>query len=54
MNNQSENSKINGNEENGGLKEWESPQLFVENMQKATEGGTNPNPFEGDDGYYAS
>lgn len=35
------------------LREWESPQLFVENMETITEGGAFP-VSKGDDGFYIS
>ena len=38
---------------NADLKVWESPQLFVENMETITEGGGAPGG-SGDDGFYQS
>jgi hypothetical protein len=54
MNKQPEKSKNNSSESDNSLRKWESPELFIENMQVATEGGADINPFEPDDMYYAS
>jgi hypothetical protein len=44
-----ENTSLNSTDE---LREWETPQLFIEDMENITEGGANPRGF--DDGFYGS
>jgi len=36
------------------LKVWETPELYLENMETITEGGLTINQFEPDDAEYAS
>jgi len=49
-NDKNQNTSANSTNE---LKVWETPQLFVENMETITEGGTFGVPA-GDDGFYVS
>lgn len=50
LNDQNQNTSTNSSNE---LRVWETPQLFIEDMETITEGGTFGFPA-GDDGFYTS